>query len=580
MNADNYFQSDEILNIINKNYNEKITNLRVLNSFKTLYGITGKYEKNDKSYEEVISDSDSRIEFLINSVTIALTNKKIDNKTSGIIIQLYTSLYNYLMNKSSLEEITIPKEIKNKIHDKNYLPKREELKVLMTLIYSNKKIFDNEFDGVDFSQTITNGLHKNITEILRIERRNISHLLGLTSSDSSLYSFYKKAVIDKIINNIMREINWDGSNDIEKIRIFNKKFKEVFKLDFTKENYSKIIMWRYKSEKDLKRKLTPEEEILNEITALAPKEKTIDYNPEVKNEKIENEEQTTITQRNSDLYLVSYSQKERKELDKKRNELLDKEDCAVNSEMSLEQKEDFNNQIEDNNLTTNYINLIKSLVSFPPEDRYYFRQIDKIEENYNKEALKKYSTENMSLIGFATSKEEKDRIDRYKDKSLMPFTHHHYCETLESTNYYEYISNYTKRGQEYQVSILTSTGGNGYNILKIEKYSSSIENNIKKFNEFKYSNKKDISYSVNYEKELMKEISRQLDNYIMAQNINIKLYENKKLNSEMVKELNIYNLDSQKELLSELYNYNIKLKDYFIKYTEKIDDDFNKMKKR
>ena len=48
MNADNYFQSDEILNIINKNYNEKITNLRVLNSFKTLYDITGKYEKNDK----------------------------------------------------------------------------------------------------------------------------------------------------------------------------------------------------------------------------------------------------------------------------------------------------------------------------------------------------------------------------------------------------------------------------------------------------------------------------------------------------------------------------------------------------
>lgn len=711
MNADNYFQSDEILNIINKNYNEKIANLRVLNSFKTLYDITGKYEKNDKSYEEVISDYDSRIEFLINSVTIALTNKKIDNKTSGIIIQLYTSLYNYLMNKSSLEEITIPKEIKNKIHDKNYLPKREELKVLMTLIYSNKKIFDNEFDGVDFSQTITNGLHKNITEILRIERRNISHLLGLTSSDSSLYSFYKKAVIDKIINNIMREINWDGSNDIEKIKIFNKKFKEVFKLDFTKENYSKIIMWRYKSEKDLKRKLTPEEEILNEITALAPKEKTIDfyadkqninklldenekvnnfvysyirnelilkklnnpntrksilrrfedtnklsviqnpkisiedknirvildnyvrqyenladnkdfkekfinkfnysypliefdklitknisfynfslfenlnsivldYNPEVKNEKIENEEQTTITQRNSDLYLVSYSQKERKELDKKRNELLDKEDCAVNGEINKDQIEEFNNQIEDNNLTTNYINLIKSLVSFPPEDRYYFRQIDKIEENYNKEALKKYSTENMSLIGFATSKEEKDRIDRQRYKSLMPFTHHHYCETLESTNYYEYISNYTKRGQEYQVSILTSTGGNGYNILKIEKYSSSIENNIKKFNEFKYSNKNDISYSVNYEKELMKEISRQLDNYIMAQNINIKLYENKKLNSEMVKELNIYNLDSQKELLSELYNYNIKLKDYFIKYTEKIDDDFNKMKKR
>ena len=92
MNADNYFQSDEILNIINKNYNEKITNLRVLNSFKTLYDITGKYEKNDKSYEEVISDSDSRIEFLINSVTIALTNKKIDNKT-GYIIDENGNLY-------------------------------------------------------------------------------------------------------------------------------------------------------------------------------------------------------------------------------------------------------------------------------------------------------------------------------------------------------------------------------------------------------------------------------------------------------------------------------------------------------
>ena len=34
----------------------------------------------------------------------------------------------------------------------------------------------------------------------------------------------KKTVIDKIINNIMREINWDGSNDIEKIKIFNINF--------------------------------------------------------------------------------------------------------------------------------------------------------------------------------------------------------------------------------------------------------------------------------------------------------------------------------------------------------------------
>ena len=76
----------------------------------------------------------------------------------------------------------------------------------------------------------------------------------------------------------------------------------------------------------------------------------LDYNPEVKNEKIENEEQTTITQRNSDLYLVPYSQKERKELDKKRNELLDKEDCAVNGEINKDQIEEFNNQIEDNNL--------------------------------------------------------------------------------------------------------------------------------------------------------------------------------------------------------------------------------------
>lgn len=53
MNADNYFQSDEILNIINKNYNEKIANLRVLNSFKTLYDITGKYEKNDNHMKKL-----------------------------------------------------------------------------------------------------------------------------------------------------------------------------------------------------------------------------------------------------------------------------------------------------------------------------------------------------------------------------------------------------------------------------------------------------------------------------------------------------------------------------------------------
>ena len=112
MNADNYFQSDEILNIINKNYNEKIANLRVLNSFKTLYDITGKYEKNDKSYEEVISDSDSRIEFLINSgAENSISNVKCDTLILDEISKSDTVPVNSCFNiSSSIEhEATVSK---------------------------------------------------------------------------------------------------------------------------------------------------------------------------------------------------------------------------------------------------------------------------------------------------------------------------------------------------------------------------------------------------------------------------------------------------------------------------------------
>lgn len=651
MNTEYFFKTNYLINIINNNDNIKQKNIKIINSLKTLYDIIGAYYGIDKSYDEIISDPDSRVEFLINSVNVALASKTMDNETKNLVFQMYSSLYEYLTSQSELKEIIIPNEVKEKIFKKNFMPSSEQIVFLMTLIAQNKKIYDEEFDGKDFSQTFKDGLHKNITEVLSIEKEKLSHILGMTSHGNSLYEFYRKITICKQI-------------------------KKKFGIDFNIDNYKKLINWRFKDPNT--NQLTKEEVILNNSCELMPKSKTIDFylntdniielikenakvcdftyeyirknmfikkyenkgerkeilgkfteeeikliiNTNSNNKKvrelldkyIENKELSEISdfqekftkkfgysyplieynkllsknisfynfslfenlnsiivdytphgKINSDLFLVSYSQTEMK----KQNELSKK--------MIEEEKMKYENisiQDSDSNvidIDKEYLQLLKSLTSFPPEERYYFRQMNnnskkRIEEEHNFRLLDRNidKVENISLMGFASTSKEKERIQGIEDTELQGFEHFHYCETNESTNYFEYKTKWVKNGVEYPINAIVESQSK--KILKLSRYIDNLKYSIKEFNEYKYNKSTNINYSITYEKYLINEIIRKLDNYEYLKKLNINIKESKKIN--------IYTydyLDIEKEELKRINMYNIQMKNYLNNYINILD---------
>lgn len=647
MNTEYFFKNNYLINVIKDNDNIKQKNIKIINSFKTLYDIIGFYYGTDKSYDEIIADPDSRVEFLINSVKIALASKTMDNETKNLVFQMYSSLYQYLTSESELKEIIIPNEVKEKIFKKNFMPSSEQIVFLMTLIAQNKKIYDEEFDGKDFSQTFKDGLHKNITEVLSIEKEKLSHILGMTSHGNSLYEFYRKITISK-------------------------KIKQKLGKDLNVDNYSKLINWRFKDPNT--NQLTQEDVILNNSCELMPKSKTIDFYLNTENiielirenaevcdftyeyirkemfiKKYENkgerkeflnkftEEEITLIRNtnsnnkkvrelldryvenkelseisdfqkkfmkrfgysyplieynkllsknisfynfslfenlnsiivdytphgkiNSDLFLVSYSQTEMK----KQNELSEKmieEEKAKYEKISIQGS---NSNVTD--IDNDYLQLLKSLTTFPPEERYYFRQMnDRLEEKHNIQLLDRNidKVENISLMGFASSTKEKERIQGIADIELHGFEHFHYCETNESTNYFDYKTKWVKNGVEYPISAIVEPQSK--KILKLSRYIYNLKYSIKEFNEYKYNKSTDINYSITYEKYLIKEIIRKLDNYEYLKKLNINIKESKKT------DINTYDyLANEKEELEKINTYNIQMKNYLNNYLNILD---------
>lgn len=646
MNTEIFFKNNYLINLINENNNIKQENIKVINSFKKLYEIIKLYYSTDKSYDEIIENSDSRVEFLINSITVALTSKTMDKETKNLVFQMYSSLYQYLTSESKLKEITIPNEVKEKIFKKNFMPSSEQILFLMTLIAQNKKIYDEEFDGKDFSQTFEDGLHKNITEVLSIEKEKLSHLLGMTSQGNSLYEFYRKITIRKTI-------------------------KQKLGKDLNVDNYSKLINWRFKDPNS--NKLTEEEVILNNSCELMPKSKTIDFylnseniielikeNKEVcdftyeyirkemfikkyenkgerkeilnkfteeeitlirntnsNNKKvrelldryIENRELTEISdfqnkfkkrfgysyplieynkllsknisfynfslfenlnsiivdyspqgKINSDLFLVSYSQAEMKKQNEFSKKII-KEEIEKYEKISIQSSN--SNEID---IDKEYLKLVKSLMAFPPDERYYFRQMnDRLEEKHNVQLLDKNinKIENISLIGFASSPKEKERIQGITDIELQGFEHYHYCETNESTNYFDYQTKWVKNGVEYPISVIIEPQSK--KILKLSRYIDDLRYSIQQFNEYKYNKSMDIRYSITYEKYLIKEIIRKLDNYENLKRLNISI-------KELKIETNTYDyLVKEKKNLEKINSYNQQIKDYLNNYLDILD---------
>lgn len=235
----------DYINLIENNKIKKESEISAINNFKNIYDIINRYEPQKYTCDEIIDDSDRRLEFLIHSVNIALTNRNMDQNSAEIVLQMFETIYNYLYKESDLKEIEIPNNLKENLFNRMFMPNSSQLMFAITLLKENKRIFNTEFDGKDFSQTIDQGLHTNITEVLKIERNNLPHLLGLTN-DGSLYEFYRKVFINSKITEIIRTLDIkDPSNKTFDKRAFNQKFKDFFGLDYSMDNYIKLINWRY-----------------------------------------------------------------------------------------------------------------------------------------------------------------------------------------------------------------------------------------------------------------------------------------------------------------------------------------------
>lgn len=682
--------------IFEKNNNIKVNEEKTINMFSSLYNIVRHYGEFDFSYDEMIGSQELRIDFLVKSVDIALTNKNMDQNTINIILQMYQNIYNYLFGTSQLEEIEIPREIKEGISNENIIPNYSQISFIMTLLRENKRIFNAEFESKDFSQTIKQGFHSNITEVLRIEKKDLSHLLGLTN-EGSLYEFYRKTIINKKIIEILNSLNINKKSDISSniFNKFNEKFKEIFGLDYNKENYIKLINWRYNMEEDkiIKKGLTITQEdkiILNRTCDLMPKSKTIDFYCSKNIEKLFIQENTMISdyvyaylknkiieyskikgnynelkkifnndeleailnpqvnankkkirkmidkyvnvkkykleedkifkmeflskfgyayplinynevlsknvsfynfslfknlnsiivdydskgkKYNSDVFLVSFAKDKMKSIKNKLNELISKKDEEYN-QASL--GNNYNKNYSDREVK--YIESIKSLLCFPIEDRYYMRYDMSEDKNIQKgdldDTIVEKSTEksaNITLFGFQTKSEEKERISNFSGEEMCYFDHYHTCETNLTANYYEYMTDFVRRGVEYPIDYLVQeskvNGKKLTKVLKINQPQENLDYYLKLFNEYKYrySNENNLIYE-NYLIDKIINITSSIEKIEQA-NINVMKYNVKK--SDNYEKNN--NLEIEMNKYNEMNIYYKKLKDYLLEYRNYIN---------
>ena len=224
---------------------------------------------------------------------------------------------------------------------------------------------------------------------------------------------------------------------------------------------------------------------------------------------------------------------------------------------------------------------LKSLLSFPVEDRYYLRfgfiekdkrkQDDKvIEENTEK-------NDNITLIGFkSASEEEKSRLSRMEVGEMSKIEHHLTCETNITLNYYQYITDFARRGVEYPIDMLVENGddklGRKSRILKMSNPMDRLNQYIKVFNYNNYYNNIDYKESEKYEKLLIDNICNIMCEYKELKETKIKIMQCK-LNKLKTKKLDRndiikYESDINNEVnkLNEITFYYDNVKLYFNEY--------------
>jgi len=660
-------KKQEFLNdLFQKNKIIKEKEIKTINNMKKMYNLIRKYEQPPFRYNDIIINSEVRVDFLINSIKIAFENEEIDPNTMDILLQIYEEIYDYLYKDSELEEIEIPEDLIKNLFDRTVIPDNNQLMFVFTLLRENKRIFDSEIDGKCLSQTIKEGLHIDITKKLKIEKENLSHLLGVTN-DGSLYEFYRKTLLKNKISQILDTLGYKSFQDPNfNLSKFNIKFKNEFGLNFSKENCIKIINWRYDAKDDyLKQKnitVTKEErEILNQRYNYAPKSDTINFycHPSIvdllikENNKIidficeylrniiveksktknnlnelkkifTNEELTQILNLNlknnnliiklinkyitqkkynfeedkkfkdnfinqfgysyplinynellsknisfynfllfknlnslivdydsqgkqikSNVFLASYSQNKMTNIKEKIIKLI--------KEKNKKYEQAITEEFCDKELDKNYIMSLRSLLNFPEESRYYFRHtfLSKNKQSQDNKIILDNTPKpyNITLIGFTADKLEETRINNLASKKISKQNHVLKCETNITSNYHQYIIDYTKNGIEYIIDTLDERDGKPSNrrtkILKIAKPLDVLSKYITLFEQCtsNIENENNIIYA----KQLRENINKIIDDYQAMTQIKISIMEYR-IETRSIDEIYEYRSTFEKEI--------------------------------
>lgn len=683
---------ESILNLFNYNKQIKKEEIKSINKFKKIYNLIKKYDHIPFKYDEMVTNPDIRIVFLMESVRIVFENPEVDQNTRDIVLQMYEELYDYLYKDSKLSEIEIPDDLIKNLFNKNIIPDESMIRFIMALIRENKRIFDFEIKGKYFSQMIDTGFHKGITEELKIKEENLSHLFGLTN-DGSLYEFYRKTMLDYKIKQILNSLGFESFQDANfDYEQFNFKFKEEFGLDYTEENRIKIINWRYDAPDDyLKRRgisVTPLERIiLNQIYYIAPKSNALDFYCMIDSVKLLQKENNEIrdfmfkyikdqiilkfSNKNNiftkkELELISnsdindsnainlinkYIESKKYKFDEDKNfkmsfigkfgysyplmnyyELLSKNvgfynfslfknlnsiivdynsfGKKIESEVFLTSysydkmhniKDIIINLLEDKDriyeqavmgeisnvgLDINYINNSRSLLCFPENDRYYFRYgfISRDKQKQDDQIIMSNapSSHNITLIGFKSNSEEKERLKKFEGNSKKKFKHFLNCETNITANYYQYMTDFIRNGIEYPIDILDEryeTSHNGKRkILKVARPLEKLLRYMIILEECKFN----MQYNYNNEIDLVNEIEHNIynivDEYKKTSLIKISVMKYR-LETKKISKENIYEYNKKLEKEMEDIEKMIKYLDEYLLYIKK-DNNYENNKKQ
>lgn len=229
---------------------EYISLLEVLYELAALHGYS-------KSFEEVTSSIENIFEFLQEASKISLAIYKNDPSARESIERTKNELIVYLTDAEKLQEVSVPSYVVDKIQDSNYVPNEQDVRFIMWFSNRNRMIFEEDLEDRDLSITIDRGLHLNITEQLAIKKENLGHLLGFTGDVGSLTQFYRKCMIEDIVKERFGNISFQQLENNQEFLDF---FKQEFGLEYSKENYIKLINCKYIKPSD---DLTDEERSLS-----------------------------------------------------------------------------------------------------------------------------------------------------------------------------------------------------------------------------------------------------------------------------------------------------------------------------